>query len=130
VSKTYNVSLDVYTDSVSLAELASLCGCSPSAGSHSRGEIVSGRLWRTTRLRISSAADSEATIDVHLKSILAAIDSARIAQAAAAVAGELAFDIAIFFDTPMASVTLPYALLGELGLPISSIEVAAYPSDL
>lgn len=121
------LSIDFRSQTVPLIELQNSIGVEPSDGSHDLRDVhPDGSLWAETRLRMTSSLGEYDSLERHLESLRDLISGARANAVRLPEDCQVDLDIAVFHDTPIASVDVPLHLLVEFPIPISSIHVTAY----
>jgi len=130
--KTCNVSLLVRHPSRSLDELSSALG-SHSAGSHSKGEPrglekKGTSPWSETEWRLDSGVSESAPVLDHLQDLNSRFPPADLLLRLPADSTVL-IDIAVFFDTAIASVSIPRRGMEIVSSYNAALEITSYPSE-
>jgi hypothetical protein len=121
--KRLMVSLLVESPSLSLDELSAPLGRKHSSGSHNRGEphVLEKKghpPWSKTVWRFDSGLSEEASVVEHLEGCLRLLPTGCTVWV----------DIAVFFDTPMGSVSIPARGMEIIGAYNAALEITSYPS--
>ncbi|MBP8116773.1 MAG: hypothetical protein KAY09_03490 [Nitrospira sp.] len=129
--KKIEVSLLVTTAKLRLAEISSRLGCPYSSGSHEKGAPrLTGAPFDQTIWRLSPAKASAQTLKEQFEKIASHLQPDAFSRLGVLPDdAEVYFDIAIYFDTPMASLSIPLVCLTTAQRYSADIEVTCYPSD-
>lgn len=126
--KTFAVSLDIVTISETLAELSGRLRMRPSPTSHDRGSRRAKGVWEETVWRLESSAGETASLDEHCRWIFDRFPIATLRRPAILPSdAQVCLNIAIFFDTAMASLLIPSKYIDILYASGSNVEVSCYP---
>ncbi len=131
--KTFYVSLLVCNPSLSLDQLSSALGLQPSGGSHNKGEPhvleKSGwPPWSETVWRLDSGVSEDAPVLDHLEGLKGRLPPGDLVRRLPANSTVL-IDVAVFFDTPMASVGISRRAMEIVNTYRAGLEITSYPSD-
>ena len=131
--KELTVSLDLCTQTLTLSELCKQLGCSPSPGSHSKGDPRPSpddqtRVWTQTIWRLDSDLSKDAPLKDHLESLVAhfppsVLSRPRILPEDAKVW----ITVGVFFDTVTVSLAVSPEELDIVKAYGASFEVTCYP---
>lgn len=130
--RSFEIFLDVISESLDLAQLSARLGCEPSPGSHEKGEPRAlgepfpHAIWRLT----SDDTGEMATLEAHcglLRSRIPAELPHRLSTLPADCVVEL--NIAVFFDTATCTVAVPDACLELARQCGARLTISCYPSD-
>jgi hypothetical protein len=127
-----SVSLLVTSPSMSLTELSSKLGRSPSSGSHNKGDASAGAKlgkppWSATVWRFDSDAPETAPVEQHLERLEIQFPAAALKQVLPSGC-DVSVDIALYFDTVNVSATIPHRGIEIIDAYGAKLEVTCYPS--
>jgi hypothetical protein len=125
--KKYSVSIDVVSAEIRLDELNALLGNGATSGSHDVGDRRGQGTWDQTIWRWDSTAPESAPLDAHLESVASFLPGLKVDRLPSEC--RVFCSIAVFFDTPMATVLLPPQLMQAIARHGVTIEVASYPCE-
>lgn len=128
--KTFAVSLNITTQSLTIAELSDRVGIAPSPSSHDKGTArVRKGVWEQTVWVLESSQEETAPVEEHLQSIFAKFPPALLhRENILPDDAQVYLDIAVFFDTAMCSVQIPPGCVDLLAGHGIALEVTCYPS--
>jgi hypothetical protein len=130
--KRLMVSLLVESPSLSLDELSTALGRKHSSGSHDRGEphVLEKKghpPWSKTVWRFDSGLSEEASVVEHLERLNSQLPGRELLRLLP-TGCTVWIDIAVFFDTPMGSVSIPTRGMEVIGAYKAALEITSYPS--
>ena len=130
---TYDASIEIHSETLSLADLASLLGLAPSDESHDRGTPrAGGGTWNATIWRVNSQVGESASLEEHCADALArALASGLFGRGAGSVPEgvRVVLNVTVFFYTACCTVSLPPSCLRAVRSYPLEVEVSCYPSS-
>jgi hypothetical protein len=131
IGKSFDVSLVVSSNVLSLSELASLLDCLPGSGSHDKDEPrSSGSRWEKTVWR-QNARDADAPFDVQCAQVLHDMPPQCVELLADGENDITALlDVAVYFGTSYCSLVVPAEVVQALSARRMYFEVTMYPAEL
>src|SRR5580658_2540832 len=123
-----SVSLLVTSLSMSLDELSSKLGRTPSSGSHSKGDARPVKAsWSETIWCFDSDAQESMPVQHHMERLALQFPAAELKRVLPPGCDVLV-DIALFFDTVNVSATIPHRGIEIIGGYNAKVEITCYPS--
>lgn len=130
-TKRFNVSLNIQSGSASLAELTAIVGIQPSSCSMEKGSprrTPSGTTKRRyTIWCIESKAGKWASLEAHLKSLVAQFPLPDWDRSKLPADSKTFISIGVFFDQPMCSLNIQNEVLTLFAAHGFDLQVACYP---
>ena len=130
VKPNFDISLVVTSRNLSLTELSQILGKEPQSGSHCKGGArLTGEKWDCSVWR-ENARDTNADWRDQCLSLLREIP-ANWADLQSRYPDDISIslDMALFYDTAYASISMPPSLLREILHKNVGLEIAIYPVD-
>ena len=130
--KKTEVSLLVTSSLMSLAELSSRLGRTPSSGSHNKGDVSAGAKlgkppWSVTVWRFDSDASPSAAVEQHLERLAVQFPPTEL-KGLLPPGCEVSVDVVLFFDTFTVSAAIPRRGIEIIDAYNAKLEVTCYPS--
>lgn len=129
--KKIEASLIITTTTLTLAEISSRLGCVHSSGSHEKGAPrLTGSPFDQTIWRLSPGVGCPQALEEQFKSITSQLQAGILRRPGVLPENsEVYFDIAVYFDSPMATLSIPLTCVDMARSYSADIEVSCYPSD-
>lgn len=126
--KEYIVSIDVYSDQMSLAEISEIIGIEAGVGSRDRGyEDWDGNLSKRTILTLESEVPQIAELDEHFAFLLRRFNFNQSGKRRLPEGVRLSLTIGILYDTVTCSLKVSAKWLGEFAANGLDLDVSCYP---
>ncbi len=123
---TFQVSLNVVSQSLALSELTNRLGRSPSSGSHNKGDPRGTGQFRSTVWKLFSSLSDTATFQEHMNDIARQCPPESFVQAVPDDC-RVYIDIGLFFDTWNSAVAISHETLALINAYEAEIELSCYP---